>query len=432
MFQSLRVWRATALMSAWLLALDAQIHQAFARGGGEIALALIPISLIGGGIVWAIRAGAEADAQRTRDAQYKARVEAARVARNAEEAKRVELNMSALKPEKAAEILALLGAASGTETPREIGEAAAGPGGFRDLGEAILRRQADMADNVNVAVFAPSEAQPADDICVQVLLHTLPQAEQAERQATDMDPEAQKLASITLVVPLKQGDKVKITIDPAQGEIAERTQMLEWTGGIAHSLFFMKLPDAAKLGRVPLEGVALLPKAFIFVNGVPAGFVRFKIVIKFKTAAKIPLPLNETARRYRRAFLSYASEDRVHVLRSAQFLKAMNIEYFQDLLDLEPGQRWERHLYEQIDDCDLFLLFWSRHAAASEWVIKEAKYALDRAAETHDQPEMHPIILEGPPPVEPPASLGHVHFNDPVRYVIFAEEMMAAQRASQA
>jgi hypothetical protein len=383
----------------WLLLLDAHLHQVLAAEEIRIPAEIYPFVLIGIAVIWGIKAlahvSASARARRQRFAEQKAWVE---MQRKIEEGKRVELNMSVWQPERVAE---------------------------------ILKPQIETKDDVNITVFAPSEAQPADDICIQILLHTQLRTQQAEEQALQMDPEAQKLASIPLVVPLKLFDKVKITLDSAEAEIVERTQTLEWHGSVAHSLFFVKLPSAAKLPPIPTEGVALNLKAFIYVNGLPVGFIKFKILIKSKTTPQIPLPLNELARRYRRAFLSYASEDRVHVLRSAQFLAAMNIEFFQDLLTLAPGQRWEQHLYEQIDACDLFLLFWSHFAAESEWVIKETEYALRRAAASRDRPELHPIILEGPPPVTPPPSLAEIHFNDPVRYIIFAEEMLPSNHASR-
>ena len=45
----------------------------------------------------------------------------------------------------------------------------------------------------------------------------------------------------------------------------------------------------------------------------------------------------------------------------------LHFKYFQDVLDLEPGERWERALYRHIDESDLFLLFWSSNAKQSVW-----------------------------------------------------------------
>ena len=87
------------------------------------------------------------------------------------------------------------------------------------------------------------------------------------------------------------------------------------------------------------------------------------------------------------------------------------------MLYLEPGDRWEKSLYKYIDESDLFLLFWSSAAKASEWVTKEWQYALERKGSNEmNPPEIVPVIIEGPPPVEPPPELAHLHFNDPLIY----------------
>ncbi|MEO7223909.1 MAG: TIR domain-containing protein, partial [Devosia sp.] len=68
----------------------------------------------------------------------------------------------------------------------------------------------------------------------------------------------------------------------------------------------------------------------------------------------------------------------------------------------------------EIDRCDLFLLFWSSNAAASEWVTRETDRAVARQhASTVGVPEITPVIIEGPPVAAPiPSSLRHLHFND--------------------
>lgn len=100
-------------------------------------------------------------------------------------------------------------------------------------------------------------------------------------------------------------------------------------------------------------------------------------------------------------------------------LAGVNIEYFQDLLSLDPGARWEKELYRRIDDADLFLLFWSSAAKASEWVKREVLYALERKRGIEEKPpDILPVILEGPPVPEPPPELSDIHFNDRLIYFI--------------
>ena len=123
--------------------------------------------------------------------------------------------------------------------------------------------------------------------------------------------------------------------------------------------------------------------------------------------------------RYREAFISYSSKDRDEVLKRVQMLARFQINYFQDVLSLAPGARWEKELYRHIDSCDLFLLFWSSASKASPWVIKEVQYALDRWEQSGTEiPEIVPVLIEGPPVPLPPEHLSHLHFNDQLLYFI--------------
>ena len=93
--------------------------------------------------------------------------------------------------------------------------------------------------------------------------------------------------------------------------------------------------------------------------------------------------MHQEGQKYQRAFLSYAHEDRIEVLKAAQLMHALKISYFQDLLSESPGDRWRDRLHSEIDKSDVFLLFWSRHAQKSKWVIEKSEYALQRSqAET--------------------------------------------------
>ena len=155
---------------------------------------------------------------------------------------------------------------------------------------------------------------------------------------------------------------------------------------------------------------------------MPIGRITIKVEIKpagkAKSAKMDALDAVTTAAGlYELAFISYASQDRNTVVQMLQTLRFNGIKFFQDLLNLEPGDRWAKQLYRYIDDCDLFLLFWSSHAKASEWVMKEVRYAIERrAGDDEAPPAIHPVIIEGPPPVPPPPELEHLHFNDPLIY----------------
>ena len=99
-------------------------------------------------------------------------------------------------------------------------------------------------------------------------------------------------------------------------------------------------------------------------------------------------------------------------------LRLVGIAFFQDLLSLDPGQRWAQQLYSHIDTSDVFFLFWSTPAKQSKWLTKEWRYGLKRKRLDF----IKPVMIEGPPPVPPPKALARLHFNDGLLYVIRAEE----------
>jgi hypothetical protein len=123
------------------------------------------------------------------------------------------------------------------------------------------------------------------------------------------------------------------------------------------------------------------------------------------------------ATRYDLAFISYASADRLEVLRRIQVLSAVGIRYFQDLLNLEPGDAWRDVIFRHIDESNVMFLFWSTRARDSDWVEMEWRYAL----KTKTDPQyIRPVIIEGPPPIPPPLDLAYLHFNDKILYIMKA------------
>ncbi len=162
-------------------------------------------------------------------------------------------------------------------------------------------------------------------------------------------------------------------------------------------------------------------------NSVPIGHLKFKLKVAGDAAdaAHAPTPEPEPAAnmvRYRQAFISYASKDRPEVLKRLPILTLPTIPFFQDPLTLEPGQTWERLLYEYIDKSDVFFLFWSRAASESEWVMREVEYVKSKTGRDGAVPEIIPVIIEGPPPAPPPAELSFLHFNDKLLYFINSRE----------
>ncbi len=227
--------------------------------------------------------------------------------------------------------------------------------------------------------------------------------------ATAFDATAQFRGFDTLDIEIKRGDKLDIALDGQGIEVVDPLQHLTWRGRPIGRTFEAHIPEKAVADYHPVFRVSK--------NGALVGRIQFKISVRAGVSQVMTVPTKSSAKRYSHAFISYASEDRREVLKSAQMLKATKIEFFQDILSLDPGVRWEREIYRQIDKSDLFLLFWSNSAKNSEWVIKEALHALELQSRSPDGlPDIVPVILEGPPPVLPPDGLRNLHFDDRIRY----------------
>jgi hypothetical protein len=222
-----------------------------------------------------------------------------------------------------------------------------------------------------------------------------------------MDAAAERRGTYSLPLDLPPNTRVDLRLEVPNLAVNEADAVLTWRGRPTAAQFEVTVPAAA-------PGTEAIGRIRFAVAGVPAGTLRFKVALAARGFAVEHGALREAeAVRYRRAFVSYSAQDRAEVLRRVQAFRIAGLSIFQDALDLDPGERWERALYREIDQCDVFLLFWSRAAAASEWVAKEIAYALARKAGNEDQPPaIQPVPIEGPPPPPPPEALRQLHFND--------------------
>jgi hypothetical protein len=276
------------------------------------------------------------------------------------------------------------------------------------------------SDLVDVSAFAPEVGSAGAEVLVQVFLHRLHDAGIAERRARAADRDAVTRGIATLVTEIVRGKRVDILIEGRDFAIDEPLQSIVWRGEPSACQYFVTLPKSTP-GGTPCN-----LRVRVFLDDFPVGSLRFTIKVSAtptEAAGSIAIR-GDTASRYRYAFLSYATPDRPEVLKRVQVLRAAHVQFFQDLLSISPGEHWEQRLYEEIDRCDLFLLFWSKHAVRSEWVLREAERAVARQnASAAGEPDITPIILEGPPVPQPiPDSLKHLHFNDHLIFLIAAEE----------
>ncbi len=272
----------------------------------------------------------------------------------------------------------------------------------------------DGDENVEVAVFAPQQVVKGDAVLIQVFCYAIGMSDEARQQAVEYDEDAVRRGATTLSMPVKNGDRIQFHLSLIKVSIKNPIRELIWKSETSSVQYEVQIPKG-----YPMEN--LLGAVLISACGVPLGRIGFKLSVVRKPArvAKTVVSIGESATKFRKAFVSYSSDDRTAVLARLQLLRPPlhQIEVFQDLLRLEPGEKWNDELFHQIDECDLFLLFWSSNASKSEWVRREWEYALNRQGpDKAPPPTIFPVIIEGPPPPAPPPELTHLHFNDYLLY----------------
>lgn len=248
---------------------------------------------------------------------------------------------------------------------------------------------------------------------VQMWAHPPARADDVRQAAREADAGAVRRGSRTLEIDIVEGKRLTIELLTPGLEVEEPVQSLIWRARPESVQFLVTAPaDHAECDVFGTVRVA--------VDSVPVGHVKFVLTVVGTAAswrAGAAPEATGRAHSYRSAFISYARRDRNAVLQRVQMLEPFGIDYFQDILDLRPGDQYEGLIFQRIDACDLFLLFWSTAARESEWVMKEVRRALVRkAGDDEAPPEICPVIIEGPPAPPPPPELAHLHFDDRLLY----------------
>jgi hypothetical protein len=290
----------------------------------------------------------------------------------------------------------------------------------------FIHRRSSVADPVDCTVFAPPSVPRGEWLSVLVFAHRPDQVESARASAQEIDTRARKRGFKSLEMAIERGTGLGFHLDIPGIELRASVQSLLWRGRPDYIHFIAQIPSefpiGTVIGRVTVTRVSIPIGSIVFMLEIVEGKASPRALSTVLGDAKATsrnslMPVGDRIRRYKKAFISYASEDRPEVLKRVQMLRLARIRYFQDVLKLEPGDRWERKLYRHIDRSDLFLLFWSTSAKESKWVLKEIRYAIKRkGGDDLQPPDIIPVIIEGPPVPCPPEDLAHLHFND---YLIY-------------
>jgi hypothetical protein len=275
--------------------------------------------------------------------------------------------------------------------------------------------------NVDCAVFAPPRVKRGESVMIQVHVYALGDEAEATARAKEFDETAVRRGLTTLEMHIRRGQVLCFSLSLHGQEVPDATRQLTWLGRTASVQFPVTLPTDWSTD-------ALLGTVLVSTDGIPVGRIDFKLTVVHghaRTPSGEVTSVGHAATRFRKAFVAYAPPDRPEVLRRVQMLRPplSDIEVFQETLSLKPGEAVEPVRQRQLEECDLFLLFWSSNARRSEAVARDIQDARRRQGPNGEPPPtILPVIIEGPPPPPPPPELAHLHFDDYMLYLLGGEQ----------
>ena len=184
-------------------------------------------------------------------------------------------------------------------------------------------------------VFAPPKAVFGDSILVQLFAHTPQQTDEVIQLAREFDESAELLGFSSLGSEIPRGDELQVELAHTGFEIDESVQSFVWRGRPVSVQFAVTVPHAQTPGKP-------IGKATIHWRGMPIGLISFNpLVSSSEVSPTIDVtPTVEGPRRYQKVYLCYASKDLNEVMKRVHMLDRLHVGVFQDLLGLEPGERW--------------------------------------------------------------------------------------------
>jgi len=268
-----------------------------------------------------------------------------------------------------------------------------------------------VRDNVQFTLTGPAALAPGEAHELLFWVHV------EEQRATVLVRAAAELGLSTSEMavnsegpyPLARGSLLSVRLRIAGLNCVDDHKWIVWTGEIGKTTFIVDVPASTAEGKY-------VGSASIRLNDCEIAKMSFLVRVGRAEPKVGQLPATTTA--HRKAFASYASEDRVAVLSRVQGMEAAwkGLDVFVDVVSLRSGQNWQPELVKHISEADVFYLFWCRHAQQSEWVGKEWRLAL----QARGQDFIDPVPLESPQEAPPPPELEGRHFNDPVLAFIVA------------
>ncbi|HYD74380.1 MAG TPA: toll/interleukin-1 receptor domain-containing protein [Candidatus Binatia bacterium] len=261
----------------------------------------------------------------------------------------------------------------------------------------------------DATAFAPGKLRRGTPELVRIVVHQPKDLNAVIKAAKKLDPRTESAPQGMPIGDVALGASIGVALEVRGGACDGALQRRTWAGEPIDFNFAVEADASVKQ-------VVLLAR--VFINDAQIGVLAF--TRKVSGPGKKPHGPGDRARlrRHKRVFLSYSSQDRETVSAIATAYQMAGVEHFWDRASLKSGEEWHPRLRREIDRADLFHLCWSKSAAGSEWVQKEAEHALTRRRKNSGKPEITVQMLDGPPWAPHPSSLDAINFDDFVRAAI--------------
>jgi serine/threonine protein kinase len=267
---------------------------------------------------------------------------------------------------------------------------------FKDKFVSLLKAtdgKSAETDEVNACVYAPAQIKANKSFIIRVYLYKSEEADVVDSKVKVIDPIANKKEYKPLDFPVKYDDVLTVQLKMSGGiRLDENTKSIKWCNHYTDCSFMAMLTDKAVSD--------VYGKAYISVNGIPAGELLFTIDVVETQEKK--LYANVESHRFSRIFISYSHLDELQVKGFAECCRAIGTDYFFDRHTLQTGDIFKDKIFDYIHNADLFVLCWSENAAHSEWVQIEREYALSLVTTGETKLSIYPLSLkpEAPLPID--------------------------------
>ena len=268
-------------------------------------------------------------------------------------------------------------------------------------------------DRVHFMVTSPQTVQTGSSFMVAIWAHLERQREEVIKRAQWAAAEEDIRVTSQGPVEVKRGTVLSVQLDLGGLVVEPPEATIIWQGEIGNATFGVSVPEEVKRGKT-------LGRAKIYVNSFPIGVIYFELHIgKKSTTSGL---VRAKVKRYRSAFVSYATADENDVLLCLTGLQRgqPDLDLFFAKESLRPGQNWWSELCKVIPSRDVFYLFWSENAKGSDQVEQEWRWALKKRGINF----IDPFPLVDPKEVPPPDELESLHFYD--RWLAFRSVREAA------